>query len=242
MLPGLRSLPRGTFITQVRRGPTIIEYIRPAVPARATLIGHVLPAIGVNRAATRLTCTFMLGTLTSSRTWILASGAVHETLSSIDDAFRGALDRIGHLAPAAADAATNAANGSIHSCEGGTPQTMPSAVHKLDAIALWQPPLPCACSGADANDYPRLTLFLPAVRRSRGAIIVCPGGAYAHRAAHEGVPVWRNGFPAWESRRSCWITASRRITTPSPFATFSGPFAWCGPMPQRGEWTRPTWV
>jgi len=66
---------------------------------------------------------------------------------------------------------------------------MPSAVHKLDAIALWQPPLPCACSGADANDYPRLTPFLPEVRRSRGAIIVCPGGAYAYRAAHEGVPV-----------------------------------------------------
>lgn len=63
----------------------------------------------------------------------------------------------------------------------------------LDPILLWPQGAPGAM-GTGKEDCPRLTPYLagPIEQRSiRGAIIICPGGGYSHRAAHEGGPIAR---------------------------------------------------
>lgn len=56
-------------------------------------------------------------------------------------------------------------------------------------LALWAPDAPEA-AGVAVDDLPRLTPYLPA-GEARGAIVVCPGGGYRVRAAHEAAPVAR---------------------------------------------------
>ena len=51
------------------------------------------------------------------------------------------------------------------------------------ALPLWP------AGGVDATPAPLLTPFLPA--NPRGAVIVCPGGGYSHRAPHEREPIAR---------------------------------------------------
>ncbi len=58
-------------------------------------------------------------------------------------------------------------------------------------VPLW--PEGSSHNPADPADRPRLEFHLPAAEATtpRAAVIVCPGGAYSHRAPHEGAPVAR---------------------------------------------------
>ncbi|MGI8916202.1 MAG: alpha/beta hydrolase [Chloroflexota bacterium] len=57
-------------------------------------------------------------------------------------------------------------------------------------------PLWPQAEAAQEGDAPRLTTFLLPSRTPTGAVIVCPGGGYSGRAAHEGAPVarWLNAL------------------------------------------------
>lgn len=55
-------------------------------------------------------------------------------------------------------------------------------------VPLWDGPVPFA-QGDGPEDRPTLKLFLPAAAAPTAAVIVCPGGAYRGRAAHEADPV-----------------------------------------------------
>lgn len=65
------------------------------------------------------------------------------------------------------------------------------------AVVLWPDGAPGAVGNEDV-DQPTLTPYLPPVERSAGtAVIVCPGGGYAHLAMdHEGVQIarWLNSI------------------------------------------------
>jgi acetyl esterase/lipase len=56
-------------------------------------------------------------------------------------------------------------------------------------LALW--PDGTVPGGPNAEGLPRLTPYLVAGEAVRGAVVVCPGGGYRGRAAHEGEPVAR---------------------------------------------------
>ncbi len=63
-------------------------------------------------------------------------------------------------------------------------------------VRLWEGDAPGALGSEDA-DVPIVTIFSPpADRRSRAAIVVCPGGGYGHLANHEGPVVgeWLAGL------------------------------------------------
>ncbi|MFP4355665.1 MAG: alpha/beta hydrolase [Phycisphaerae bacterium] len=61
-------------------------------------------------------------------------------------------------------------------------------MQKLDSVRLWHGPAPMA-AGDGAEDVPRITPVLPDSEEPTGAVIVCPGGGYRGRAAHESLPV-----------------------------------------------------
>ena len=65
-----------------------------------------------------------------------------------------------------------------------------SAVIALDPVLLWPSGAPGA-AGSGPEDCPRLTPFLPKTRKPVGAVVVCPGGGYHVRAAHEREPIAR---------------------------------------------------
>ncbi len=57
------------------------------------------------------------------------------------------------------------------------------------SIFLWDGPPP---HSAKVDEFrPWLEPYLVEANRPRGAVIVCPGGGYGHRAPHEGTPVAR---------------------------------------------------
>lgn len=60
---------------------------------------------------------------------------------------------------------------------------------------LWPEGAPYA-QGTTLEDRPRLTPYLVESGEAVGAVIVCPGGGYGMRAAHEGEPIaqWLNGI------------------------------------------------
>lgn len=60
---------------------------------------------------------------------------------------------------------------------------------------LWPEGAPGA-KGTGLEDRPRLTPYLVEGGTPRGVVIVCPGGGYGGRAAHEGKPIaeWLNGI------------------------------------------------
>ena len=62
-----------------------------------------------------------------------------------------------------------------------------------DPLRLWRDNQP---GGENAEGLPRLTPYLVEGGEKRAAIVVCPGGGYGARAAHEGEPVarWLNGI------------------------------------------------
>lgn len=54
------------------------------------------------------------------------------------------------------------------------------------SFPLWPEGAPGAL-GTNAKDIPTLTVFLPAAEKATGAaMVICPGGGYAHLADHEG--------------------------------------------------------
>jgi acetyl esterase/lipase len=64
----------------------------------------------------------------------------------------------------------------------------------LAPVPLWPAGAPGAL-GATTNDIPTLTPYLPESNRATGAaMVICPGGGYAHLAAHEGqdYALWLN--------------------------------------------------
>lgn len=60
----------------------------------------------------------------------------------------------------------------------------------LERIELWPDGVPWA-RGSSEEDRPHLIRYAPKIHTSRAAMIVCPGGGYVRRAAHEGDPVAR---------------------------------------------------
>ncbi|NOU91846.1 alpha/beta hydrolase fold domain-containing protein [Paenibacillus sp. LMG 31456] len=63
------------------------------------------------------------------------------------------------------------------------------------SILLWPNGTPNAL-GDEAEDKPTLVPYLVEAKNPAAAVIVCPGGGYARRAAHEGEPValWLNSL------------------------------------------------
>jgi len=69
---------------------------------------------------------------------------------------------------------------------------MLSHADMLTPIPLWPKGAPGAL-GASTNDIPTLTVYLPDAGKATGAaMVICPGGGYAHLAAHEG-----NDYALW---------------------------------------------
>jgi acetyl esterase/lipase len=67
---------------------------------------------------------------------------------------------------------------------------------KPQPILLWPQGAPLAQGTAD-TDQPRITIFLPKRQTTRTAVVICPGGGYAHLATdHEGRQVagWLNNL------------------------------------------------
>ncbi|RPI62429.1 MAG: alpha/beta hydrolase [Planctomycetaceae bacterium] len=60
----------------------------------------------------------------------------------------------------------------------------------MESILLWPGGAPDA-AGNSPEDCPRLTPYLPEGDGPFSAVIVCPGGGYKNRAAHEGEPIAR---------------------------------------------------
>ena len=66
------------------------------------------------------------------------------------------------------------------------------AAEAPDTFPLWPNGAPGAL-GSEAKDIPTLTVFRPDPAKATGAaIVVCPGGGYAHLADHEG-----SGYARW---------------------------------------------
>ena len=69
---------------------------------------------------------------------------------------------------------------------------MLSHANMLTPIPLWPEGAPGAL-GTSTNDIPTLTVYLPETGKATGAaMVICPGGGYAHLAAHEG-----NDYALW---------------------------------------------
>jgi len=71
---------------------------------------------------------------------------------------------------------------------------------------LWADGAPGAL-GQSSNDIPTLTVYLPEPGKANGAaMVICPGGGYAHLADHEG-----NGYAVWlnESGITCFVLKYR---------------------------------
>lgn len=67
---------------------------------------------------------------------------------------------------------------------------MNETIRTPEPVVLWPDGAPLAL-GKTVEEQPALTPFLPAANTPTAAVIVCPGGAYSHRAPHEGEPVAR---------------------------------------------------
>ncbi|OIJ14667.1 alpha/beta hydrolase [Anaerobacillus alkalilacustris] len=63
------------------------------------------------------------------------------------------------------------------------------------SILLWPEGAPFS-KGKKEEDIPLLTPFIVEGKEKNGAMIVCPGGGYSHRAKHEGAPIceWLNSI------------------------------------------------
>lgn len=74
---------------------------------------------------------------------------------------------------------------SLHAQETPNPGSM-SKIESNAPIALWPGKAPGALGNAE-KDIPTLTPFLPDAKKTTGAaMVICPGGAYAKLAPHEG--------------------------------------------------------
>jgi acetyl esterase/lipase len=74
------------------------------------------------------------------------------------------------------------------------------------SVPLWPAGAPGAL-GISSNDIPTLTAYLPAATNATGAaMVICPGGAYAHLAPHEG-----NDYALWLNQHgvTCFVLKYR---------------------------------
>ena len=60
---------------------------------------------------------------------------------------------------------------------------------KTERVALWAGELPASSPESDFIPYLERLPAPEAARRPRGAVLVCPGGGYTNRAAHEQLPI-----------------------------------------------------
>src|SRR5690348_14579118 len=77
----------------------------------------------------------------------------------------------------------------------------------LSPIPLWPNGAPGAL-GTNAQDVPTLTPYLPDPTNKTGAaMVICPGGGYAHLAPHEG-----NDYALWLNQHgiTCFVLKYRR--------------------------------
>src|SRR5262249_56020134 len=77
-------------------------------------------------------------------------------------------------------------------------QPSPQTSSPPTPIPLWPAGAPGA-KGDAPEDIPSIQLYQPTANKASGsAIVVCPGGGYAHLAPHEGHDVagWLNGIAA----------------------------------------------
>ena len=73
-------------------------------------------------------------------------------------------------------------------------------------IPLWPDGAPGAL-GTTTNDIPTLTPYLPDPAKATGAaMVICPGGGYAHLAPHEG-----NDYALWLNQHgvTCFVLKYR---------------------------------
>ncbi len=73
-------------------------------------------------------------------------------------------------------------------------------------VPLWPDGAPGAL-GTSSNDIPTLTAYLPEAAKVTGAaMVICPGGAYAHLAPHEG-----NDYALWLNQQgvTCFVLKYR---------------------------------
>lgn len=78
--------------------------------------------------------------------------------------------------------------------------------------AAMHPPIPLWPNGApgalghSADDIPTLTAYLPDANATGAAMVICPGGAYAHLAPHEG-----NDYALWLNQHgiTCFVLKYR---------------------------------
>ena len=80
-----------------------------------------------------------------------------------------------------------------------------SLAQMLPEIPLWPNGAPGAL-GTSSNDIPAITPYLPAGNATGTAMLICPGGGYAHLAAHEG-----NDYALWLNQHgvTCFVLKSR---------------------------------
>lgn len=73
------------------------------------------------------------------------------------------------------------------------------------AIPLWPDGAPGAL-GVTSNDIPTLTPYLPDTNATGAAMVICPGGGYAHLAPHEG-----NDYALWLNQHgvTCFVLKYR---------------------------------
>lgn len=77
-----------------------------------------------------------------------------------------------------------------------TPAQTPNQMNQPPAQPLWTEGAPGA-KGNQPEDIPSIQLYQPKADKATGsAIVVCPGGGYAHLAPHEGhdIAVWLNSI------------------------------------------------
>lgn len=72
-------------------------------------------------------------------------------------------------------------------------------------IPLWPAGAPGAL-GTNADDIPTLTAYLPDTNATGAAMVICPGGGYAHLAPHEG-----NDYALWLNQHgvTCFVLKYR---------------------------------
>jgi acetyl esterase/lipase len=80
-----------------------------------------------------------------------------------------------------------------------------SHAQMLPEIPLWPNGAPGAL-GTSSNDIPTITPYLPASNTTGPAMLICPGGGYAHLAAHEG-----NDYALWLNQHgiTCFVLKYR---------------------------------
>src|SRR5271155_3155173 len=81
-----------------------------------------------------------------------------------------------------------------------------SRAEMQNPIPLWPNGAPGAL-GNSTNDIPTLTPYLPDTANATGAaMVICPGGGYAHLAPHEG-----NDYALWLNQHgvTCFVLKSR---------------------------------